>query len=70
MERGRKNAKCCKEKDATQKFKCHYLCFNQKLVSTQTIDSAFRERVRKVQNTKYEHDLLKTIDCFIVVMDL
>ena len=48
----------------------HFLCFNQKLASTQTIGSAFLERVRKVQNTKYEHDLLKTIDCFIVVMDL
>ena len=70
MERGRKNAKCCTEKDATQKFKRHYLCFNQKLASTQTIGSAFLERVRKVKNTKNEHDLLKTIDCFIVVMDL
>ena len=69
MERGRKNATCCKEKDAAKKMR-HFLCFNQKLASTQTIGSAFLERVRKVQNTKYEHDLLKTIDCFIVVMDL
>ena len=70
MERGRKNAKCFKEKDATQKFKRHYLCFNQKPASTQTIGSSFLERVREVQNRKYEQDLLKTIDCFIVVMDL
>ena len=40
-----------------KKFKRHYLCSNQKLASTQTIGSAFLERVRKVQNSKYEHDL-------------
>ena len=43
----------------------HYLCSNQKLASTQTIGSPFLERVRKVQNSKYEHDLLKMIDCLI-----
>ena len=48
-----------------KKFKRHYLCSNQKLASTQTIGSAFLERVRKVQNSKYAHDLLKIIDCFI-----
>ena len=32
-----------------KKFKRHYLCSNQKLASTQTIGSAFLERVRKVQ---------------------
>ena len=48
-----------------KKFKRHYLCSNQKLASTQTIGSVFLERVCKVQNSKYEHDLLKIIDCFI-----
>ena len=48
-----------------EKFKRHYLCSNQKLASTQTIGSAFLERIRKVQNSKHEHDLLKLIDCFI-----
>ena len=47
------------------KFKRHDLCSNQKLASTQFIGSAFLERVRKVQNSKYEHDLLKLIGCFI-----
>ena len=42
-----------------QKFKRHYLCSNQKLASTQTIGSAFLERVHKVENSKYGHDLLK-----------
>ena len=65
MERSRKNAKCCKEKTVTQKFQRHYVCSNQKLAFTQTIGSAFLERVLKVQNSKYEHDLLKIIDCFI-----
>ena len=67
MERSRENAKCCKEKTVTQKkkFKRHYLCSNQKLASTQTIGSAFLQRIRKVQNSKYEHDLLKVIECFI-----
>ena len=65
MERSRKNAKCCNEKTATQKFKRHYLCSNQKLAFTKTIGSAFIERVRIVQNSKNEHDLLKIIDCFI-----
>ena len=48
-----------------KKFKRHYLGSNRKLASTQTISSAFLERVRKVQNSKYEHVLLKIIDCFI-----
>ena len=48
-----------------KKFKRHYLCSNQKLASTRTIGSAFLESVRKVQNSKHEHDLLKITDCFI-----
>ena len=45
--------------------KKHYLSSNQKLASTQTLGSAFLDRIRKVQNSIYEHDLLKIIDCFI-----
>ena len=48
-----------------KKFKKRYLSSNQKLASTQTLGSAFLDRIRKVQNSKYEHDLLKTIDYFI-----
>ena len=43
----------------------HYLCSNQKLASTETIGSAFADRIRKVQNSKYESDVFKIIDCFI-----
>ena len=48
-----------------KKFKRHYLRTAQKLASTQTLGSAFLERFCKVQNSKYETDLLKIIDCFI-----
>ena len=48
-----------------KKLKRHYLCSNQKLASTQTIGSAFLERVRKKQKSNYALDLLKLIDCFI-----
>ena len=48
-----------------KKIERHDLCSNQKLASTQTIGSAFLEKVRKVQNSKYVHDLLKRIACFI-----
>ena len=54
-----------KKRLLSKKFKRHYLCSNQKLASTQTIGSAFLERDHKVQNSKYEHDLLEIIDCFI-----
>ena len=47
-----------------ERKKC-YLCSNQKLTSTQTIGSVFLKRVRKVQNSKHEHDSLKVFDCFI-----
>ena len=45
-------------------FKRHYSCSNQKLASTQSIGSAFLQKVRKVQNSKYEHDFKKITDCF------
>ena len=48
-----------------KKFKIHYLSSAQKIASAQTLGSAFLERIRKVQNSKYETDLLKIVDCFI-----
>ena len=35
------------------------------LASTQTLGSAFWERIRKVYNSKYESDLLKIVDSSI-----
>ena len=48
-----------------KKFMRHHLFSNQKLASTHTLGSAFLDRIRKVQNSKYESDLFKIIDCFI-----
>ena len=48
-----------------KKFKIHYLSSAQHLASTQTLGSAFLERIQKIQNLKYETDLLKFVDCFI-----
>ena len=48
-----------------KKFTGHYLCSNQKLAFTQTLGSAFLDRTRKIQKSKYESDLFKIIDCFI-----
>ena len=48
-----------------KKIKRHYLSSAQKLASTQTLGSAFLERIRIVQNSKYEINLLKNVDCFI-----
>ena len=48
-----------------KKFKRHYLSSAQKLASTQILGSAFLERIRKDQNSKYETDFSKIVDCFI-----
>ena len=57
---------CCIEKFQRQvKFKRYYLSSNQKQASAQTLGSAFLDRIRKGQNSKYETDLFKKLDCFI-----
>ena len=48
-----------------KKFKKHYLNSNQKLASTQTLGSAFLDRIRTVQSSKYESELFKIIASFI-----
>ena len=48
-----------------KKFKRQNISSAQMIASTQTLGSAFLERIRKVQNSKYETDLLKFVDCFI-----
>ena len=54
-----------KKRLLSKKFKRHNLCSYQKRASTQTIGSAFLERLRKLQNSKFEHDFLKINNCFI-----
>ena len=63
-----KIAQCCKETSAAKKNRktlSQKTCSAQKLASTQTLGSAFWEKIRKIQNSKYETDLLKTVDCLI-----
>ena len=55
--RSRKTPSVSRKRLVRKKFKEHYLSSNQKLASTQTLGSAFLDRIRKVQNSKYEHDL-------------
>ena len=64
MERSSKNTKHIKETTRLEKIHKHCLSYNQKFSSTQTLGSAFSDRNRKVQNSKYESDLFKFIDCF------
>ena len=69
MERSRKKEQersrsVAKKRLLRKKLKRHFLCSNQKLASTQTIGLAFLERIRKVENLKYEQHLLKRNDCF------
>ena len=52
-----------------KKIEKHYLYSNQKLASTQTLGSAFLDRFRKAQNSKYEFDLFKIFDCIIICHD-
>ena len=63
--RAEKMPSIAKKRLIRKKFKRHYLCSNQKLASTQTLGSAFLERIRKIQNSKFESDLFKIIDCFV-----
>ena len=65
MERSRKTPSISRKRLVRKKFKKPYLSSNQKLASTQTLGSAFLDRTAKVQNSKYESDLFKIIDCFI-----
>ena len=66
MERSRKKTPSVSRKLLVwKKFKKHYLSSNQKLASTQTLGSAFLNRIRKVHNSNFESDLFKIIDCLI-----
>ena len=47
-----------------KKLKKHFLTSNQKIASTQTLGSAFLKRFQIVQNSKFESDLFKIVDCF------
>ena len=52
LKRAEKMPSVAKKRLLRKKFKYHYLYSNQKLAFKQTIDLAFLERVREVQNSK------------------
>ena len=48
-----------------KKFKQHFMSALQENKSTQTSGSLFAERIEKVKKTKFELELIKTVDCFL-----
>ena len=54
-----------KKKLWRKKYKKHLFSSFQKTKTTQTSDSVFAERIEKVKKTKFELELIKTVDCFL-----
>ena len=48
-----------------KKYKKHLFSSFQKTKATQTSSSVFEERSGKVKKTKFEFELIKSIDCFL-----
>ena len=46
-------------------FKQHFMSALQKNKSTQTNGSVLAERIEKAEKTKFELELIKTVDCFL-----
>ena len=54
-----------KERLLRKKYKKHLFSSFQKTKTTQTSGSVFAERIEKVRKTKFEFELIKTVDCFL-----
>ena len=50
----------------TKKYKEQLLSFFRKTKSTQTSGPVFADRIEPVKETKFEVELIKTVDCFLV----
>ena len=48
-----------------KKYKKHLFSSFQKTKATQTTGSVFSERIEKVNETKFEFELIKIVDCFL-----
>ena len=46
-------------------YKQHFMSASQKNKSTQTSRSVFAERIEKAKKTKFDLELIKTVDCFL-----
>ena len=54
-----------KKRLARIKYKKYLLSSFQKAKSTQTIGSVFADKTDKVKKTKFELQLMETVDCFL-----
>ena len=52
-----------KKKLLRKKYKKHLLRSLQKTKSTQTIGLGFRNRIERVKKTRFELELIKSVDC-------
>ena len=48
-----------------KEYKKHLFSSFQKTKATQTSGSVFAERIEKVKKTKFEFELIKSVDCFL-----
>ena len=48
-----------------KKFKRNLLRAEQRNASTQTLRSSFFDRIQNLKNSKYESELIKTVDCLV-----
>ena len=54
-----------KKRLVRKKYKKHLFSSFQKTKTTHTSGSVFVERIEKVEKTKFEFELIKTVDCFL-----
>ena len=54
-----------KKRLSRKKFQRHLLRSEQKNVSTQTLRLSFFDRIQSLKNSKYESELIKTVDCLL-----
>ena len=54
-----------KKRLSGKKFMRHLLRAEQRKASTQTLRSSFFDRIRSLENSKYESELIKIIDCLL-----
>ena len=54
-----------KKRLSRSKFKRHLLRAQQRNASTQTLGSAFLDRIHSLRKSKYESELIKIVDCLL-----
>ena len=54
-----------KKRLSRNKIKRHLLRAERRNAITQTMGSSFLDRIQSIKNSKYESELLKTVDCLL-----